>query len=119
MINQNLLSFLDLVWGMVFGLPLLLLICGIGLYLTIALRGLQFRYLWYALKIVFGKNQDKESEGDIIHFQSLMTALAATIGIGNIAGVATGIAMGGLGALFWMWVTALIGMATKYAEAIL
>ena len=58
-------------------------------------------------------------EGDISHFQALMTALAATSGIGNIAGVATAMAMGGLGALFWLWVTALIGMATKYAEAIL
>lgn len=111
---------LDRVWDMVWGLPLLVLIIGIGLYLTVALRGLQFRYLWYALKLAFGKNtNDKESQGDISHFQSLMTALAATIGIGNIAGVATGIAMGGLGALFWMWITALIGMATKYAEAIL
>lgn len=113
------MTVLDRVYAMVWGMPLLLLITGIGLYLTFALRGLQFRYLWYALKLAFGKNRDKESEGDISHFQSLMTALAATIGIGNIAGVATGIAMGGLGALFWMWVTALIGMATKYAEAIL
>ncbi len=113
------MDFLDCVWGMVWGVPLLALICGVGFYLTFALRGLQFRYLWYALKLAFGKNHDKESQGDISHFQSLMTALAATIGIGNIAGVATGIAIGGLGALFWMWVTALIGMATKYAEAIL
>lgn len=113
------MSFLDSVWSMVWGVPLLALICGIGFYLSFALKGLQFRYLWYALKLAFGKNTDKESEGDISHFQSLMTALAATIGIGNIAGVATGIAIGGLGALFWMWVTALIGMATKYAEAIL
>ncbi len=110
---------LDRVWGMVWGIPLLALICGIGFYLTFALRGLQFRYLGYALKLAFGRNRDKESQGDISHFQSLMTALAATIGIGNIAGVATGIAIGGLGALFWMWMTALIGMATKYAEAIL
>lgn len=116
---ETLISVLDRVWGMVWGIPLLALICGIGFYLTFALRGLQFRYLWYALKLAFGKNNDKDSKGDITHFQSLMTALAATIGIGNIAGVATGIAIGGLGALFWMWVTALIGMATKYAEAIL
>lgn len=89
------------------------------MYLTIALRGLQFRYLGYALKLVFGSQKNKEGEGDISHFESLMTALAATIGIGNIAGVATAIAIGGLGALFWMWMTALIGMAIKYAEAIL
>ncbi len=116
---ENVIALLDRVWAMVWGVPLLALICGVGFYLTFALRGLQFRYLWYALKLAFGKNVDKEAEGDISHFQSLMTALAATIGIGNIAGVATGIAIGGLGALFWMWVTALIGMATKYAEAIL
>jgi len=116
---ENIIYYLDKVWAMVWGVPLLSLICGVGFYLTFALRGLQFRYLWYALKLAFGKNSDKEAEGDISHFQSLMTALAATIGIGNIAGVATGIAIGGLGALFWMWVTALIGMATKYAEAIL
>lgn len=110
---------LDSIYALVWGWPLLVLIIGLGLYLTIRLRGLQFRYLWYALKLAFGRNNDKDSTGDISHFQSLMTALAATIGIGNIAGVATGVAMGGLGALFWMWVTALIGMATKYAEAIL
>ena len=100
------------------GLPLLLLLTGIGVYLTVALKGLQFRYLGYALKVAFG-SQKEEGKGDISHFQSLMTALAATIGIGNIAGVATAITVGGIGALFWMWVTALIGMATKYAEALL
>ncbi len=119
MTYETLISVLDYVWALVWGVPLLALICGIGFYLTFALRGLQFRYLWYALKLAFGKNHDKESVGDISHFQSLMTALAATVGIGNIAGVATGIAIGGSGALFWMWVVALIGMATKYAEAIL
>jgi AGCS family alanine or glycine:cation symporter len=113
------LNFLDQVYRLVWGWPLLLLIIGIGLYFTVALRGLQFRYLWHGLKLAFGKNQDTESQGDVSHFQSLMTALAATIGIGNIAGVATAVAVGGLGALFWMWVTALVGMATKYAEAIL
>ncbi len=112
-------NILDFAYSLVWGAPLLFLIIGIGLYLTFALRGLQFRYLPYALKIAFGKDKDSESQGDISHFQSLMTALAATIGIGNIAGVATAIASGGLGALFWMWVTALIGMSTKYAEAIL
>lgn len=109
---------LDNVYTWIWGAPLLILLVGIGLYLTIALKGLQFRYLPYALKIAFGR-QKKEGKGDISHFESLMTALAATIGIGNIAGVATAIAIGGLGALFWMWVTALIGMAIKYAEAIL
>lgn len=114
-------EFLDVLYSWVWGLPLLVLITGLGIYLTVALRGLQFRYLGYALKLVFGskKHPEAEGKGDISHFESLMTALAATIGIGNIAGVATAIAVGGLGALFWMWVTALLGMATKYAEAIL
>lgn len=117
-----LLNALDLLYDWVWGAPLLILITGIGIYLTVALKGLQFRYLGYALKLVFGPQKshpEAEGKGDISHFESLMTALAATIGIGNIAGVATAIAVGGLGALFWMWVTALLGMATKYAEAIL
>lgn len=112
-------DFLNGFYNWVWGWPLMILILGIGIYFTIVLRGLQFRYLPYALKLAFGKNRNKEGEGDISHFQSLMTALAATIGIGNIAGIATAITVGGTGAIFWMWITALIGMATKYAEAIL
>jgi AGCS family alanine or glycine:cation symporter len=105
----------DIVWG-----PLTLtLLVGTGLYLTFRLSFLQFSKLPYALKLAFSKNQDHTSEGDISHFQALMTALAATIGTGNIAGVATAVVLGGPGAVFWMWVTALVGMATKYAEAIL
>ncbi len=117
----SLLNGLDLVYSWVWGLPLLFLLSGVGIYLTAALKGLQFRYLGYALKLVFSPKKQKTSDekGDISHFESLMTALAATIGIGNIAGVATAITIGGLGALFWMWATALLGMATKYAEAIL
>lgn len=119
--GSNMLKALDVLYSWVWGAPLLILISGIGIYLTFALRGLQFRYLGYALKLVFSSKSHPEVEGkgDISHFESLMTALAATIGIGNIAGVATAITVGGLGALFWMWVTALLGMATKYAEAIL
>lgn len=98
--------------------PLFVLLTGTGIYLTYKLRGLQFRRLGYALKLAF-THKDEQADGDISHFQALMTALAATIGIGNIAGVATAIAMGGLGSLFWLWVTALIGMATKYSEAVL
>jgi AGCS family alanine or glycine:cation symporter len=98
--------------------PLFIILVGTGLYLTYKLRGLQFRRLLYSLKLAFTRH-DVEAEGDISHFQALMTALAATIGIGNIAGVATAMATGGVGALFWLWITALIGMATKYAEAIL
>ena len=79
--------------------PLFVVLVGTGLYLTYRLRGLQFRRLIYSLKLAFTRHDD-EAEGDISHFQALMTALAATIGIGNIAGVATAIAMGGLGSLF-------------------
>lgn len=110
---------LHLIYTWVWGLPLLVLLMGVGTYLTIRLKGLQFRYLPYALKLAFGPQHPGQGKGDITHFQSLMTALAATIGIGNIAGVATAITVGGRGALFWMWVTALLGMATKYAEALL
>lgn len=113
------MPFLHSIYEIVWGLPLLLLLMGIGLYLTIVLKGMQFRYLGYALKLGLGLDKAKEGLGDISHFQSLMTALAATVGIGNIAGVATAITIGGLGALFWMWVTALIGMITKFAEALL
>jgi AGCS family alanine or glycine:cation symporter len=112
-------DFLNWLSGVVWGPPTLLLIVGTGLLLTIRLGFYQFSSLPYALKLAFSKNQDKNSEGDISHFQSLMTALAATIGTGNIAGVATAVVLGGPGAIFWMWVTALVGMATKYAEAIL
>jgi AGCS family alanine or glycine:cation symporter len=103
----------DIVWGP----PILILLVGTGLYLTIRLKGLQFTKLIYAHKLIFTK--DEKSEGDISHFQALTTALAATIGTGNIAGVATAIFLGGPGAVFWMWMTGLVGMATKYAEAIL
>lgn len=115
-------DYLNVVYSWVWGMPLLVLITGVGVYLTIALRGLQFVYLKYALKLVMSsrkKDPLNKDKGDISHFESLMTALAATLGIGNIAGVATAISVGGLGALFWMWVTALLGMATKYAEALL
>lgn len=107
------------IYSLIWSFPLLILIVGIGLYFTIVLKGIQFRYLGYALKLVIGSKHYSGESGDITHFQSLMTALAATIGIGNIAGVSTAIVVGGMGALFWMWVTALIGMATRYAEAAL
>ncbi|MFB5661438.1 alanine/glycine:cation symporter family protein [Alteribacillus sp. HJP-4] len=105
--------------GFVWGPPFLILLVGTGIFLTVRLSFLQFSMLPYALKLAFTKRQDKKSEGDISHFQSLMTALAATVGTGNIAGVATAVVIGGPGAVFWMWISALFGMATKYAEAIL
>src|SRR3984957_1879184 len=96
----------------VWGVPLLALLMGTGAYLTILLRGVQFVYLGYALKQVFLRPH-KNSEGDISHFQSLMTSLAGAIGTGTIVGVATAIAIGGLGSMFWMWIMAFLGMAIK------
>ncbi len=101
----------------VWGPPMLALLVGTGLYLTVLLRGLQFRALPLALRLIFDK--DHGHAGDISHFAALMTALAATVGIGNIVGVATAITIGGPGAVFWMWVTGLVGMVTKYSEAVL
>jgi AGCS family alanine or glycine:cation symporter len=93
---------------------------GTGLWLTLTLRGLQFTQLLHSLYLAFVVRSEKTNEeGDISHFQALMTALSATVGTGNIAGVATAIAAGGPGAMFWMWVTGFVGMATKYAEAVL
>ncbi|MGI6395223.1 MAG: alanine/glycine:cation symporter family protein [bacterium] len=104
----------------VWGIPMLIFLVGAGFFLTIRLKGLQFSKLFYSLKLIFVKQDEEEAgKGDISNFQALMTALSATVGTGNIAGVATAIATGGPGALFWMWVTGLVGMATKYAEAVL
>jgi AGCS family alanine or glycine:cation symporter len=105
--------------GYVWGPVLLVLLVGTGLYLTIRLGALQIRLLPIALHMAFSKGKNPNLPGDISQFQSLMTALAATIGTGNIAGVATAVVLGGPGALFWMWVSALFGMATKYAEGLL
>lgn len=106
----------DIVWGPV----TMILLLGTGVYLTIRLKFLQIFKLPFALKTAFvpGK-QEKKSKGDISHFQALMTAMAATIGNGNIAGVATAVVAGGPGAIFWMWITAIFGMATKYGEGLL
>lgn len=106
----------DFVWGPYFLIPLLL---GAGLFLTLRLRGLQFRQLGPALHLAFVAEEERKGPGEISHFQALMTALAATVGTGNIVGVATAIAAGGPGALFWMWMTGLVGMASKYCEALL
>ena len=102
------------------GPPMLIFLVGTGFYLTVTLKGIQFRKLWYSLWLALVKRKEESDEpGDITHFQALMTALSATVGTGNIAGVATAIAAGGPGALFWMWITGLVGMATKYGEAVL
>lgn len=106
--------------GFAWGPPMLILLVGTGIWLTLALRGIQFTKLTHALWLALVKRkEDSDQPGDISHFQALMTALSATVGTGNIAGVATAIAIGGPGALFWMWMTGLVGMATKYSEAVL
>lgn len=110
-------KFISSASSFVWGVPMLVLLVGTGLYLTIRLKGMQFWALGHAIKLIFHK--EHKAKGDISHFQALMTALAATVGIGNIVGVATAITFGGPGAVFWMWVTGLVGMATKYSEAIL
>lgn len=113
-------SILGSINSFVWGPWMLTLLVGTGLFLTLRLGFLQFTSLPYALKLAFSPaQQDKKSSGDISHFQALMTALAATIGTGNIVGVATAVVLGGPGAVFWMWITALVGMATKYGEAVL
>ncbi|MFS2241512.1 MULTISPECIES: alanine/glycine:cation symporter family protein [unclassified Microbacterium] len=104
------------IWGPWVLIPLLL---GTGLYLTIRLGGIQFLRLGAALRLGLFTRKDPGSDGDISQFQALTTALAATVGTGNIVGVATAIGIGGPGALFWMWVTGLLGMASKYSEAFL
>lgn len=104
------------IWGPWLLIPLLL---GTGLYLTIRLGGIQFLKLGAGLRLGLLRRKDEGSDGDISQFQALTTALAATVGTGNIVGVATAIGIGGPGALFWMWVTGLLGMASKYAEAFL
>lgn len=112
-IEQLVATLSNFVWGPI----MLTLLVGTGLYLTILLKGMQFRALPHALRLILQK--DHQHEGDISHFAALMTALAATVGIGNIVGVATAITLGGPGAVFWMWMTGLVGMATKYSEAVL
>lgn len=106
----------SIVWGPFLLIPLLL---GTGVYLTWRLGGIQFLRLGAALRLGLIKRRDDTSEGDISQFQALTTAMAATVGTGNIVGVASAIAVGGPGALFWMWITALLGMASKYSEAFL
>ena len=111
------LEILNAVDGFVWGPPLLLLLVGTGLWLTFRLRFLQVFNLGTALKLIFKAKND--GDGDVNSFKALCTALAATVGTGNIVGVATAIKAGGPGALFWMWLAAFFGMATKYAEGVL
>ncbi|MDO3721539.1 sodium:alanine symporter family protein [Marinobacter sp. chi1] len=115
-------NFISDINGLVWGPPMLVMILGVGLFLSLGLKlmpilklGTGFKLMWQGRSSAAGA----ESEGEIPPFQALMTALSATVGTGNIAGVATAVFLGGPGALFWMWLTALVGMATKYSEAVL
>ncbi|NQZ76268.1 MAG: alanine:cation symporter family protein [Ekhidna sp.] len=107
-------SFLSEATNFIWGPPLLVLLLGGGFFLLVYSRFLPFRYLRHAINVLRGKYDDPNDPGDISHFQALSGALAATIGMGNISGVALAIAAGGPGAMFWMWVSAFLGMATKY-----
>ena len=112
--NGSFLDFLSKVDDLVWGLPLILLVMAVGLYLTYCGGLLQIRHLGKALKYMIKNEED--GIGEVTSFGALCTALSATIGTGNIVGVATAIAAGGPGALFWMLVAAFLGMATKFAE---
>lgn len=116
-------AFFDTVGGWVWGPVMLVFLVGTGVYLTLRLAFLQFTMLPFALKQAFTphpkKSDGSDDQGDISHFGALMTALSATIGTGNIAGVATAVVLGGPGAVFWMWITAIFGMATKFGEGVL
>ena len=103
----------NFVWGPI----MLALLVGTGIFLTIRLKFLPWRNLFYAVGMIFQKKE--KHEGDISPFQSLMTALSATVGTGNIVGVATAMVLGGPGALVWMWISALFGLSTKYGESVL
>lgn len=105
--------------GTVWGLPLVFMLVGAGVLFTVYFRFPQFTLLKHAIDIVRGKYDNPEDEGEISHFQALTTALSATVGLGNIAGVAVAVAAGGPGAVFWLWVAGFIGMTTKFTEVTL
>ncbi len=113
-----LIAWISTVNGVVWGPAMLILLAGTGLYLTLGLKGVPQRKLFYGFRMLWHGRRSNE-KGDITPFNALMTALSATVGTGNIAGVATAIFFGGPGALFWMWIIAIVGMATKFAEAVL
>lgn len=113
-------NFVSQINGIVWGLPMIIMILGVGIFLNIGLRFMPIFNISRAFKLMWqGRKESKNGQGEIPPFQALMTAMSATVGTGNIAGVATAVFIGGPGALFWMWMTALLGMATKFAEAVL
>ncbi|WP_372986494.1 alanine/glycine:cation symporter family protein [Marinobacter sp.] len=109
----------DQIWTIIWGPLTILLLVGTGLYLSIRLRFIQLLRLGLSMRIMSGRDAEKSRVGELSHFSALTVALSATIGNGNIAGVATAIALGGPGAIFWMWVTAVVGMATVFASTTL
>jgi len=119
---EGITEFVNMINGFVWGTPMLVMILGVGLFLSVGLKLMPILKLGTGFKLLWSgriPDKDKTMEGEISPFNALMTSLSATIGTGNIAGVATAIFIGGPGALFWMWCTALVGMATKFAEAVL
>ena len=109
-LDQLIKNFSDFVWG----IPLLIILIGGGLFLLVYSKFLPFRYLGHAIQVLRGKYDNPDDPGEISHFQALSTALSSTIGMGNIAGVALAISVGGPGAMFWMWISAIVGMSTKF-----
>lgn len=116
---EALAKFIETINGYVWGYFLMFLIVGTGIFLTIRMRLVQVRFFGHAWSLISGKWEKHDDAGEISHFQALSTALAATVGTGNIAGVATALVSGGPGAVFWMWVTAAIGMCTKFTSCLL
>lgn len=119
---EGITEFVSTINGFVWGTPMLVMILGVGLFLSFGLRLMPILKLGTGFKLLWSgriPDKDKQMKGEISPFNALMTSLSATIGTGNIAGVATAIFIGGPGALFWMWCTALVGMATKFSEAVL
>ncbi|MDT0556668.1 alanine/glycine:cation symporter family protein [Constantimarinum sp. W242] len=114
---ENIDRFISEMSSLAWGLPLLILLIGGGLYLLIRVRFLPFLYIGHAINVLRGKYDNPNDDGEITHFQALTTALSATVGMGNISGVAVAITIGGPGAVFWMWVSAVIGMSTKFFTA--
>ena len=109
-INNGISAFAGFMWG----LPLLILLLGGGIFFSIYSRFVPFKYFLHGVNILLGRYNDPNDPGEITHFQALSSALASTVGLGNISGVAIAIQMGGPGALFWMWVSAVVGMSTKF-----
>ena len=109
-INSSISAFANFMWGP----PLLFLLLGGGLFFSFYSRFVPFKYFGHGFNILLGRYHDPKDPGEITHFQALSSALASTVGLGNISGVAIAIQMGGPGALFWMWMSAILGMSTKF-----